>query len=219
MSTRIRRLFSVIVVCVFGFLTACQAGVEGVGVDDPTAEPSETSQPSDATGVQVSGNVALLQRDGVTRACFTFAESLPPSCEGITVQGEIPWSELDSAQYGEDAHWADAYVEGTLDGDMLTISRVGKLTEPQPALQQASEAADDAALDQAAAAIDAVLERYGLDSWHGYSEVNPQSRPVPHLQVNLLIEDPVVVEIIREAASRHILAGALTIEAWLRRST
>ncbi|QIG40604.1 hypothetical protein G5T42_14885 [Microbacterium sp. 4R-513] len=96
-------------------LAACATPAAGGGAPFGTVPPA-------APDGEVRGTGTVLDRGGDVQLCLgPIAESYPPQCSGIPLQG-WSWDGVEGSDSSGDAHWGAYAVQGTYDGETLTVT-------------------------------------------------------------------------------------------------
>lgn len=92
---------------------ATPAGSGGARFGEAYPQPPDGDVVGQGTVMDVAGEVEL---------CLgPVAESYPPQCTGIPVEG-WSWEDLEGSETSDDVRWGTYAVEGTLDGETLTVT-------------------------------------------------------------------------------------------------
>jgi len=126
MSTPHRRtlLAAASVLCLLA-LSACATAPGGSPAPTSTGftdtDPLGAVRPAPPDG-RVIGAGMVIDVAGDAKLCLgAVAESAPPQCEGVPLDG-WSWSGLDGAEVSGDTAWGGYAVYGTYDGDRLTVT-------------------------------------------------------------------------------------------------
>ncbi len=96
--------------------------------------PTTTAPPVALTEYEFYGTV--LDKAGAgPQLCTVVAESLPPQCEGVPVNG-LDWADIPWAETAGDTTWAEARLVGTFDGETFTLTRPPAEPEPAEAIDE-----------------------------------------------------------------------------------
>lgn len=150
-------------------LSVCAAGGGG------SAAPDRSAVPSGEPEFRGSGTV-LESPDHGPHLCWYLLESLPPQCSGIPLVG-WDWDAVEGEESVRGTTWLDVSVEGTYDGERLT------LTAP-PGPPESKE--DPLRLDPACDEPEALDPSAGVDDTQGGL---PGSAQLPEL-VALWVNEP-----------------------------
>lgn len=101
---------------------------------DTTALESATPAPAD----RVTGTGMVMDDGGDVSLCLgAVAQSYPPKCAGIPVEG-WSWDDVDGSDSQGDKRWGDYTVTGTYDGETFTIT-----ADPAPPASGDDHAGED----------------------------------------------------------------------------
>ena len=87
---------------------------------------SPTVSPRPSSGLYEANATVLDDGDGPELCLGAIAESLPPQCGGIPINGWT-WDAIEGEQSAQGVTWGEFHVVGTYDGSSFTIERAGPL--------------------------------------------------------------------------------------------
>ncbi len=120
--TRLRHAAVLLTGCTLvGLLAACASGMDaGAAPDAPVGQSLGSLDPGLPDGEVIAEGTVLEDSDGA-RVCFAVMESYPPQCGGLPVAG-WSWDGLDGAETANGVTWGAYAVQGTYDGEVLTVT-------------------------------------------------------------------------------------------------
>jgi len=105
-----------------GLLTACASGADaGAAPDAPVGQSLGSLDPGLPEGEVIAEGTVLKDAAGA-RLCFAVMESYPPQCGGLPVAGWT-WDGLEGAETANGVTWGAYAVQGTYDGEALTVTQ------------------------------------------------------------------------------------------------
>jgi hypothetical protein len=124
MSLRRRVAASTVLLAALTVIAACatpsgSAGPTGAG-DGAPDRPAPIAAAPLPSGAVVGAGTVLDDGDGA-ELCAIVMESYPPQCSGIPLEG-WSWDGLEGAETSGDVTWGAYAVQGSYDGDTLTVS-------------------------------------------------------------------------------------------------
>ncbi len=121
---RLRRSSSLLVLCLAGGLLAACATPAGPGsaADAPGGQSLGSLDPGLPEN-DVIGQGTVLEDSGGVRLCAVVMESHPPQCGGGVALVDWTWEGVEGSTSSNDVVWGSYAVQGTYDGDALTVTQ------------------------------------------------------------------------------------------------
>lgn len=121
--TRLRHATVLLAGCaIVGLLAGCATETDaGAAPDAPVGHSLGSLAPGLPDGEVIAEGTVLEDSDGA-RVCFAVMESYPPQCHGLPLTG-WSWEGLDGAESANGVTWGAYAVQGTYDGESLTVTQ------------------------------------------------------------------------------------------------
>lgn len=118
--TGLRRPLGLALIAVAGLALAACAGGSPSGTPAPPSLGAVTPVPPEG---EVTAVGTVLDRAGEPELCLgPVAESYPPQCSGIPLEGWT-WDGVDGAETSGDVTWGAYALQGSFDGDSFTVTQ------------------------------------------------------------------------------------------------